>query len=204
MREFEAGGRRVQSNLEDQVSPKKWVHMEGKPSSRRGEVEKVHAACDARRDPDFVICARTDAIATHGIDEAIRRANLYAEAGADLIFVEAPTTREMIETVAREVSAPITINIALGGKTPDVPWEELGRMGVARVSVGGSYFIGAEAQVRAHRHLLAHGTLAGTDFPMPRAEFYALLGKPEWDARERRYVSREEVATRYARAAGVA
>lgn len=197
VREFEAAGA-ASVNLEDQVFPKKCGHMEGKAVISREEmVSKIKAAVEARKDPDFAIVARTDAVAAVDLAEAIARANAYAEAGADLIFVEAPTSREMIETIAREVDAPITINIALGGKTPEISWDELAALGVARVSVGGSYFVGAQAFKRAHEHLKRAGTLADSDYAMPRKDFYALLGKPEWDAREQRFVSREELAARY-------
>lgn len=201
VREFEAAGA-ASVNIEDQVSPKKCGHMDGKAVVPCEEmVSKIHAAVEARRDPDFVIVARTDAVAAIGIDAAIERGNRYAEAGADLIFVEAPTTRDMIERIAREVDAPLSINIALGGRTPDIPWDELAELGIARVSVGGSYFVGAQAFVRAHEHLMREGTLAGSDQVMSREDFYALLGKPEWDAREQRYVPAEELSSRY-RASG--
>ena len=185
-------------NIEDQVYPKKCGHMEGKAVIPAEEmVQKVRAAVDARRDPDLVICARTDAIATYGIDEAIRRGRLYAEAGADLIFVEAPTTREMIERVVREIAAPVSINIALGGKTPPLSWDELEALGVARVSVGGSYFVAGEAFKKAHAALLAHQSLAGSDLVMPRSEFYDLVREPFYRELEQRYLSREELAARY-------
>lgn len=197
VREFEAAGA-ASVNLEDQVFPKKCGHMDGKAVIPREEmVNKIQAAAEARRDPDFVIVARTDAVAAIGIDEAIERGNAYAAAGADLIFVEAPTTREMVERIAREVHAPLTINIALGGKTPEIPWDELAGMGVARVSVGGSYYVGGQAFMRAHQHLKQTGSLAGTEHVMPRKDFYDLLGKPDWDEREQRYVARDELAARY-------
>ncbi len=196
VQEFEAAGAAA-VNLEDQVFPKKCGHMEGKAVISAQEMaNKIKAAVDARRDPDFVVCARTDAIATAGIEEAIERGNLYAEAGADLIFVEAPTDAEMVRRIAREVKAPITINIALGGKTPPLPWSELEALGVARVSVGGSYFITAQALLRAHEHLLAHERPPEGEI-MPRAEFYALVGKPFWDEIEQRYVSTRELSARY-------
>ena len=91
--------------IEDQVWPKRCGHMEGKQviSAEEG-VEKIRAAAEARRDPDFIIKARTDATAIHGVGEAIRRLNLYAEAGADLLFADALLTAEDIGTVARNVS----------------------------------------------------------------------------------------------------
>ncbi len=185
-------------NIEDQVYPKKCGHMEGKAViSAQEMVQKIRAAVDARRDPDLVICARTDAIATYGIDEAIRRGRLYAEAGADLVFVEAPTTKEMIQRIVKEIPAPVSINIALGGKTPPMSWDELEALGVARVSVGGSYFVAGQAFRKAHEELMARQSLAGSDLVMPRREFYDLVREPFWRELEERYLTREELATRY-------
>jgi methylisocitrate lyase len=188
-------------NLEDQVYPKKCGHMEGKAVISADErVQKIRAAVDARRDPDLVICARTDAIASFGIDEAIRRGKMYAEAGADLVFVEAPTTREMIERVVREIDAPVSINIALGGKTPPLTWDELEKLGVARVSVGGSYFVAGQAFKDAHEELLERQSLAGSKRIMPRPEFYDLVRMPFYQELEQRYLSREELDARYGHA----
>jgi 2-methylisocitrate lyase-like PEP mutase family enzyme len=93
--------------IEDQVFPKRCGHMEGKQIIPTLEmVAKIKAAVDARMDPDLVIMARTDALAVSGIDEAIERGNRYAEAGADLIFVEAPTSKEEMARVNREIQAP--------------------------------------------------------------------------------------------------
>jgi methylisocitrate lyase len=186
-------------NLEDQVFPKKCGHMKGKAVISSDEmVNKIKAAVDARCDPDLVICARTDAIAAFGIDEAIRRANLYAEAGADLVFVEAPTSREMVARIASEVKAPISINLAIDGKTPEINWKDLEEMGVARVSVGGSYFIAAQAFKKAHEQLLSKGTLADDpDLIMLRSEYYELVKMPFWMELEQRYLSKEELNDRY-------
>src|SRR5260370_181242 len=98
--------------IEDQVWPKRCGHMEGKRviSAEEG-VEKIRAAAEARRDPDFVIKARTDATAIHGLGEAIRRLNLYAEAGADLLFADALLSAEDIATAARNVIKPLTVNM---------------------------------------------------------------------------------------------
>ena len=194
---FEAAGV-AGLNLEDQVYPKKCGHMEGKAVIDAEEmVQKLRAAVEAKRDPDFVICARTDAIATHGIDEAVRRGRMYAEAGADLIFVEAPTSREMIQRIVGEVGAPVTINIALGGKTPPMSWDELEELGVARVSVGGSYFVAGQAFKRAHEELLARQSLAGSDLVMPRGEFYDLVHMPFYRELEQRFLSAGELDARY-------
>jgi 2-methylisocitrate lyase-like PEP mutase family enzyme len=124
--------------LEDQVWPKRCGHMAGKEviSVEEG-VEKIRAAVEARRDPDFIIKARTDATATHGVKEAIRRLNLYADAGADLLFADALLTREDIALVAREVSKPLAVNMGFGIRsrptTPLLPARELQDLGVAVV-----------------------------------------------------------------------
>jgi 2-methylisocitrate lyase-like PEP mutase family enzyme len=125
--------------LEDQVWPKRCGHMEGKEviSAEEG-TEKIRAACEARRDPEFVIKARTDATAIHGVGEAIRRLNLYADAGADLLFADALLTAEDIGTVARNVSKPLTVNMGFGIRqrptTPLLSARQLEDLGVKAVS----------------------------------------------------------------------
>jgi 2-methylisocitrate lyase-like PEP mutase family enzyme len=125
--------------IEDQVWPKRCGHMEGKRVISADEaVEKIRAAAEARRDPDFVIKARTDATAIHGVREAIRRLNLYAEAGADLLFADALLTAEDIATVARNVVKPLTVNMGFGIRqrptTPLLSTKQLEDMGVKAVS----------------------------------------------------------------------
>jgi 2-methylisocitrate lyase-like PEP mutase family enzyme len=125
--------------LEDQVWPKRCGHMAGEEviSAEEG-VEKIRAAVEARRDPDFIIKARTDAMATHGVREAIRRLNLYAEVGADLLFADALLSRDDIALVAREVPKPLSVNMGLGIRarptTPLLSPKELQDIGVAVVS----------------------------------------------------------------------
>jgi methylisocitrate lyase len=116
--------------IEDQVFPKRCGHMEGKQIIPTAEmVAKVKAAVDARVDADLVIMARTDAIAVYGIDDAIERANLYREAGADLIFVEAPRSVEEMRRINTNVDAP-TLAIQLeGGKTPLLTTKDLQEIG---------------------------------------------------------------------------
>jgi 2-methylisocitrate lyase-like PEP mutase family enzyme len=114
--------------LEDQVTPKKCGHFNGKEVISAGEmVQKVHAAVKARK--EMLIVARTDSLATHGLDEAVRRANLYAEAGADLIFVEAPTQKEQIAALPKKIGAPLLFNMTEGAKTPVIAHDELQEMG---------------------------------------------------------------------------
>jgi methylisocitrate lyase len=116
--------------IEDQVFPKRCGHMEGKQIISTMEmVAKIKAAVDARVDQDLVIMARTDAVATDGLDEAIERGNRYAEAGADLIFVEAPTSREDMVRSNREINAPTQAIQIEGGKTPLLTVKELEELG---------------------------------------------------------------------------
>ncbi|MEM1651652.1 MAG: oxaloacetate decarboxylase [Sulfolobales archaeon] len=118
--------------IEDQVWPKRCGHMFGKMIIDKEEmVGKVAAASDARKevDPDFVIGARTDAIAVAGIDEAIERAELYRKAGADFIFIEAFENVEQMERAVKEVKAPLMLNLIEGGRTPLVSVGEAEKMG---------------------------------------------------------------------------
>jgi len=129
VREFEkagAGG----LFIEDQVFPKRCGHMEGKQVIPAEDmVSKLKAALDTRIDEDMIIMARTDAYAVYGLDEAIRRANLYHEAGADMIFIEAPTTSDEMKRLNQAVSAPSLANMVEGGKTPLRTAKELEEMG---------------------------------------------------------------------------
>jgi 2,3-dimethylmalate lyase len=129
VREFERAGA-AGLLLEDQVAPKRCGHFQGKQVIPAQEmVLKLRAALDARRDPDFVILARTDARQVEGLNSAIERANRYAEAGADLCFVEAPQSREELARIPREVQRPVLANMVLGGVTPIVSVAELEQMG---------------------------------------------------------------------------
>src|SRR5689334_19630479 len=129
VREFEQAGA-AGVLLEDQVTPKRCGHFEGKQVIPAAEmVLKFKAARDARRDPDFVIVARTDARAVEGLNSAIERVNRYAEAGADVCFIEAPQGREELERIPREVRHPLLVNMLTGGVTPILPVEELGKLG---------------------------------------------------------------------------
>ena len=125
--------------IEDQVWPKRCGHMAGKSVIPAEEmVQKIKAAADARSDSTFVIKARTDAAAPLGLDEAIRRLNMYAEAGADCLFADALSSKADIEKVARSVSKPISVNMGLGIRarktTPLIPPKELEMLGVAQIS----------------------------------------------------------------------
>ena len=129
MREFEKTGVAA-FHLEDQVSPKKCGHYEGKQLVSKAEmVGKIRAAVDTRRDADMVIIARTDSRAVEGLEAALDRMNAYLEAGADVGFVEAPQTVDEMERIPRSLAKPALVNIFEGGKTPPLPAKQLEAMG---------------------------------------------------------------------------
>jgi 2,3-dimethylmalate lyase len=129
VREYEKSGVAA-FHIEDQVSPKKCGHYEGKEVISLDEmVGKIHAAVDTREDPDLVIIARSDARAIEGLQASIDRVNAYLEAGADVGFVEAPQNVEELRIVGRQVRGPALVNVFEGGKTPMVPASELEEMG---------------------------------------------------------------------------
>lgn len=118
-----AGANGIQ--IEDQVMPKKCGHFNGKEIVSRDEaVERVRAAVEAKTDPNFQIIARTDARSVLGLDEALERARLFEKAGADVIFVEAPESKEEVRKVMANVQAPQVLNIVIGGKTPTLTLDE--------------------------------------------------------------------------------
>jgi 2-methylisocitrate lyase-like PEP mutase family enzyme len=129
VREFERAGA-AGILLEDQVTPKRCGHFEGKQVIPiREMVLKLRAALSAREDPDFVVVARTDARAVEGFDAAVARVNRYAEAGADVCFIEAPQSRQELERIPREVPYPLLVNMLTGGVTPILSVDELERLG---------------------------------------------------------------------------
>jgi carboxyvinyl-carboxyphosphonate phosphorylmutase len=133
VREYEKAGV-AGLHIEDQVAPKKCGHIAGKQVIPTEEFcDKIRAASEYRTDPDFVIIARTDARAVTSLDDAIDRGNRYAQAGADLIFFEAPQTEDEIRRVAREIKAPLLANMVIGGKTPAIKVSELERLGFKMV-----------------------------------------------------------------------
>ena len=198
IRDFEKAGVAA-VHMEDQVSPKRCGHLAGKRVIPTAEmVAKLKAACDARRDPDLVIVARTDAIAVEGLDAAFERGERYREAGADMLFIEAPVGREQCEQVARHFKGvPLLYNMAASGKTPDIPAEELGRMGY-KLEICALY--GFLAAIPAIEHMLAELKRTGTighlrgqmaDFQ----EFTDIAGLPEIQQLEERYGVPEDQRT---------
>ncbi len=123
-------------HIEDQTFPKRCGHLDNKGVVPMREfTQKIQAVRDALRDPDMVVIARTDAIAVEGFESALERAHAYAEAGADVVFVEAPQTVEQIRAIAKRLPYPKLINMFHGGKTPLISVEELGAMGYKLVLV---------------------------------------------------------------------
>src|SRR6266702_1812763 len=129
VREYEKSGVAA-FHIEDQVSPKKCGHYEGKEVISRDEmIGKIKAAVDTRQDPDLIIIARSDARAIEGLQASIDRVNAYLEAGADVGFVEAPQNVEELHIVGRRVRGPALVNVFEGGKTPMLAASELEEMG---------------------------------------------------------------------------
>jgi 2-methylisocitrate lyase-like PEP mutase family enzyme len=152
VREFERAGVAA-LHLEDQTFPKRCGHLDDKTVVPTGEmVGKLRAARDAANDPDLVLIARTDAIAVEGLDAAIERALAYAAAGADIIFVEAPTSEAQMATIAKRVTAPKLLNMFEGGKTPLVPLDRLQALGYRIVIIPSDL---QRAAIRAMQDVLA-------------------------------------------------
>jgi 2,3-dimethylmalate lyase len=178
--------------LEDQVMPKKCGHMSGKALIGTDEmVGKLRAAVEARRDPDLLIIARTDAVAVSGIDDAIARARAFAEAGADVLFVEAPSSVAHIERVAAELRgvAPLVFNWAEGGRTPGLSLERIGELGFSLVIYPIGTLLAATAGIRALLATLkADGVpTAALDAVPTFSEFTDLVGLPEVQQLEHRF-----------------
>jgi methylisocitrate lyase len=168
--------------LEDQVWPKRCGHMQGKEVIRAEEhVQKIHAAVEARAGASFKILGRTDARAPLGLDEAIRRGRMYREAGADLIFVEAPQSRDELARIGREVPGPLMANMVEGGKTPILGRSELRELGFEYVVYPLTGLLAASrALERAFGELAKTGESANeTTTKMGFDEFTALVGLDE-------------------------
>ncbi|WP_213956413.1 MULTISPECIES: oxaloacetate decarboxylase [unclassified Variovorax] len=176
--------------LEDQVAPKRCGHFSGKEViSTEEAVSKIKAAVDARHDPDFLVMARTDACATQGFEAAIERAQQFAEAGADILFVEAVTTAEEIRALPRRLYKPQLMNMVIGGRTPIFGAEELGELGYGIVLYANAALQGAVAGMQKALTVLRETRRIDEDPALvtPFAERQRLVGKPEWDALEKRY-----------------
>lgn len=186
-----AGAAAIQ--IEDQEFPKRCGHTDGKRVIPAEDmVLKIKVALDSRQSDDFCIIARTDARHVLGFDEALRRAHLYAEAGADVIFFEAPETEAEMARVAAEINRPLVANMtARGGKTPELAAETLERLGYAfAIHPGLAMMTAAAAMEQALTHLRDHRCTLQLDMPMFTLEqMHELVGFPEVWAFERRFAA---------------
>ncbi|HEY1269830.1 MAG TPA: isocitrate lyase/phosphoenolpyruvate mutase family protein [Candidatus Binatia bacterium] len=193
VREFERAGVAA-IHIEDQVAPKRCGHLDGKEVIPQAEMEaKIRAALQARGDPDFIVIARTDARAVHGIDDAIARARAFAKLGADAAFVEAAESENELEKIARELKdVPLIVNMTRGGKTPLLPAKRLEAMGY-RVAIYPSDT--QRAAMKAMQETLAvlkrdGSTDAMDDKMVSFRERDRIAGLEEWEKIEKDYLPR--------------
>ncbi len=186
-------------HIEDQVMPKRCGHLSGKTLVPCVEMEsKIKAAVDARIDADFMIIARTDAIAVDGFEAALERAARYRDAGADMLFVEAPGP-DQLPLIQPRLMTPLLYNMASSGKTPFLGREEIERLGFKLIIYPNWIMLAA---IRAANHVLTTlketGSIASlTDEVANFREFFDLMGMPEVQAMEARYGVDESARARY-------
>jgi 2-methylisocitrate lyase-like PEP mutase family enzyme len=194
-------------NIEDQIFPKRCGHMEGKQVIGAAEMAgKIRAMADVRRrlHADIVINARTDAYAPLGLDEAIRRCQLYLRSGADMVFIDGIRTRNDIETALREINGLLSVNLmdgVTGVKTQLIPIPELARMGVARVSIPVASIMVAHCALKAFFEALQAsptGLLAGrTDLVSSFSEYTAFVGLNDYKRMENQYLPEAAIEEKY-------
>jgi 2,3-dimethylmalate lyase len=191
VREFESIGL-AGIQLEDQVMPKKCGHTEGKLVIPMEEmVQKLNAAVDSRKNRDFLIVARTDAIAVNGFEDALMRAHAYEEAGADILFVEAPRTVQEMYQIRKSVRAPLLANMVEGGKTPLLTMEELKEIGykVAIYPVS-AWMACITAMQQMFALLKAEGTTRSFASRMASfQEMFEIVGLSKYRALEKKYAA---------------
>ena len=186
VREYESRGVAA-IHIEDQVSPKRCGHLDGKEVVSRAEfVSKIRAAVEARRTKEFVIIARTDARAMLGLDEAIWRGNAALEAGADLVFVEATQTLEEVAAVPKGVKGPCLLNVVPGGRKPIFDLREAEAMGYKLAILPGLMLAAA---IRAGDAALAElkSTHKAPEVTQSVAQTFRRFGADEWDALRSRF-----------------
>jgi methylisocitrate lyase len=194
-------------NIEDQIFPKRCGHMAGKEVIEAGEMAgKIRACADARDalDKDFIINARTDSYSVLGLEEAIRRCELYLQSGADLVFIDGIRTRKDIEKAAGQLKGPLSVNLmdAISGmKTELVPIAELAKMGVGRVSIPvASIMVAHKALMEFFKALRASpsGILPGqTQWVSSFEEFTDFVGLKEYQKLEGRYLPKKHLEEKY-------
>jgi 2-methylisocitrate lyase-like PEP mutase family enzyme len=178
VRGYQAAGA-VAIQLEDQEFPKKCGHMLGRRVVPAADMAaKIRVAVDARTDPNFLVIARTDSRTTLGLDEALRRAEAYLKAGADLLFVESPESIEEMERIGRTFDVPLVANMVEGGRTPILDAQTLQRLGYRLAIFPALGFLAAGAVLeKAYAGLKATGSSVGLDVPLyPFKDFSALMG----------------------------
>jgi 2,3-dimethylmalate lyase len=178
VRGYEAAGA-VAIQLEDQEFPKKCGHMLGRRVVPIEDmVDKIKVAVASRDSADFLIIARTDARTTLGLDEALRRADAYANAGADILFVESPESLEEMRTIGRSFDRPLMANMVEGGRTPLADRKTLEEVGYSIAIFPGLGFLAAGAALhKVYSYLKEHGSSVGGDTPLYKfAEFSDLMG----------------------------
>lgn len=196
--------------LEDQVWPKRCGHLKGKEVISAEEmVQKIRAAAEARADPDFVIKSRTDVLATHGVPEAIRRLNLYAEAGADLLFADAAMSIDDIGTIAKNVHKPLSVNMGFGirqrSTTPLLSAKQLQDLGVSVVIYPRMLTACALMGMKRGLELLQQSLDSGKVVDRPDAlvsfeELHDIMGMAEIEDMEQRFLTPEQLEAKYGRA----
>lgn len=196
IREYEAAGASG-LHLEDQVSPKRCGHLDGKEIVSLDEfLVKIRAAVAARRDPNFLIIARTDARAVLGLDEAVERANAALANGADMAFVEAVQNHEELAAVPKRVNGPCLLNIVRAGKTPDLDIATAQSLGYG-LAILPSLLLGAavEAFDEVLTGFKATGKPPSSEGAMPIRERFRRFGSDEWDELRTRFRVDEEADT---------
>ena len=186
VREYEARGVAA-IHIEDQVAPKRCGHLDGKEVVSRAEfVSKIRAAVEARRSPEFLVIARTDARAMLGLDEAIDRVNAALEAGADLAFVEATQTVEEAAAVPKRVNGPCLLNVVAGGRTPVLDMNAVEAMGYKLAIVPGLMLVAAiQAGDAALAALRSTRVVPSVDATV--GQVFRRFGADEWDALRQRF-----------------
>jgi 2-methylisocitrate lyase-like PEP mutase family enzyme len=170
--------------LEDQEMPKKCGHTPGRRVIPAEEmVLKIKVAAEVRRDPNFLIVARTDARTTLGLEEAIRRGRLYGEAGADIVFIESPESEAEMREIGRSIAKPLLANMVEGGRTPILPAAKLAELGYAIAIYPAVGFLAAAAALeRAYAHLKATGDSIALGESYGFKRMTELMGFPEvWE-----------------------
>ena len=194
VREYERSGVAA-IHLEDQAFPKRCGHLEGKQILPAGEfIQKIKAAVDARRNEEFIIIARTDARSVHGFEEAVQRGNLYAEAGADVIFIESPMTVEEMVDIPKLIKAPCLINMAgPASKTPALPNQELKKMGYKIAIYPAIAMDAVITSIRlALKRLREEGISWDPENIVGPQRFFEAVGLSTWRAYEKKYMFEKE------------